>query len=146
MNRLEQLEQGLLKSDPPQMKVGNTVKVYVRIKEGDKERIQVFEGVVIRKKGKGHRETFTVRKVSFGVGVERIFPVHSPFITKVETIREGKVRRAKLYYIRSRTGRAARITEKERVFTSKKKSASPVEAETVPSTEVEEADEIKPQS
>ncbi len=136
MNRLAQLEQGLLKSDPPQMKVGNTVKVHVRIKEGEKERIQVFEGVVIRKKGEGNRKTFTVRKVSFGIGVERIFPVHSPFIAQVETVREGKVRRAKLYYIRSRTGRAARITEKERVVPSKK-TKTPSAKEVAPSAEPE---------
>lgn len=123
MNRLEQVEQGLLQKNPPQMKIGDTVKVHVRIKEGDKERIQIYEGVVIRKKGGSNRETFTVRKVSYGIGVERIFPVHSPYIAKVETVREGKVRRAKLYYIRDRTGRAARITDKERVRPSKKKSA-----------------------
>ncbi|MFQ5597113.1 MAG: 50S ribosomal protein L19 [Nitrospiria bacterium] len=123
MNRLEQLEQGLLKKDAPKMKIGDTVRVHVKIKEGDKERVQIYEGVVIRKKGGSNRETFTVRKVSYGVGVERIFPFHSPSISKVETIREGKVRRAKLYYIRNRTGRAARITEKEQSFTSPKKKA-----------------------
>ncbi len=124
MNRLEQVEQGLLKKDPPQMKIGDTVKVHVRIKEGNKERIQIYEGLVIRKKGGSNRATFTVRKISYGIGVERIFPLHSPFISKVETVREGKVRRAKLYYIRTRTGRAARITEKERVFPSKKRNLS----------------------
>lgn len=121
MNRLERLEAGLERKDAPEMKIGDTVRVHVRIKEGDKERIQVYEGIVIRKKGTRNRKTFTVRKTSFGIGVERIFPFHSPFIDKVETMREGKVHRAKLYYLRSRTGRAARIAEKERVRPAKKK-------------------------
>lgn len=122
MNRLERLEVGLEKKDAPEMKIGDTVRVHVRIKEGDKERIQVYEGIVIRKKGTRNRKTFTVRKTSFGIGVERIFPFHSPFIHKVETLREGKVRRAKLYYLRARTGRAARIAEKERARPVKKKA------------------------
>ncbi len=122
MNRLERLEEGFTKKDAPTMKIGDTVKVHVRIKEGEKERIQIYEGVVIRKKGTRNRKTFTVRKVSFGIGVERIFPIHSPFIDKVVTLKEGKVRRAKLYYLRSRTGRAARIAEKERVFPGKRKT------------------------
>lgn len=119
MNRLERLEEGLSRKDAPEMKIGDTVKVHVRIKEGDKERIQIYEGIVIRKNGTRNRETFTVRKTSFGIGVERIFPFHSPFIDKVETMREGQVRRAKLYYLRSRTGRAARIAEKERPIPAK---------------------------
>ncbi len=139
MNRLEQVEQGLLQKNPPEMKIGDTVKVHVRIKEGDKERIQIYEGVVIRKKGGANRETFTVRKVSYGVGVERIFPVHSPYIAKVETVREGKVRRAKLYYIRERTGKAARITEKERVYTSKKKGGPSTEKALTEETSADEA-------
>lgn len=122
MNRLERLEVGLEKKDAPEMKIGDTVRVHVRIKEGSKERIQVYEGIVIRKKGTRNRKTFTVRKTSFGIGVERIFPFHSPFIDKVETLREGKVRRAKLYYLRARTGRAARIAEKERARPAKKKA------------------------
>lgn len=126
MNRLERLEEGLIKKDAPEMKIGQTVRVHVRIKEGDKERIQVYEGIVIRIKGASNRKTFTVRKISFGVGVERIFPYSSPFIDKVEAIREGKVRRAKLYYLRSRTGRAARIAEKERTFPAKQKAAAAV--------------------
>lgn len=126
MNRLERLEKGLLKQQVPQIKIGDTVKVHVRIIEGEKERIQVYEGVVIRKKGTRNRETFTVRKVSYGVGVERIFPLHSPFINQVDVMREGKVQRAKLYYLRERTGRAARIGEKERVFSSEQKSPAPV--------------------
>lgn len=119
MNRLERLEEGLSRKDAPEMKIGDTVKVHVRIKEGDKERIQIYEGIVIRKNGTRNRKTFTVRKTSFGIGVERIFPFHSPFIDKVETMREGQVRRAKLYYLRSRTGRAARIAEKERPIPAK---------------------------
>ena len=126
MDRLERLEKGLLKQQTPQIKIGDTVKVHVRIIEGEKERIQVYEGVVIRKKGTRNRETFTVRKVSYGVGVERIFPMHSPFINQVDVVREGKVQRAKLYYLRERTGRAARIGEKERVFSSEPKSPAPV--------------------
>jgi large subunit ribosomal protein L19 len=126
MNRLERFEKGLLKQQVPQVKIGDTVKVHVKIIEGEKERIQVYEGVVIRKKGTRNRETFTVRKVSYGVGVERIFPLHSPFISQVDVMREGKVHRAKLYYLRERTGRAARIGEKERVFPQESKPAAPV--------------------
>src|SRR5581483_163450 len=129
MDRLERLEKGLLKQQTPQIKIGDTVKVHVRIIEGEKERIQVYEGVVIRKKGTRNRETFTVRKVSYGVGVERIFPMHSPFINQVDVVREGKVQRAKLYYLRERTGRAARIGEKERVCSSEPKSPDPVPEE-----------------
>ncbi len=126
MNRLERLEKGLLKQQIPQIKIGDTVKVHVKIIEGEKERIQVYEGVVIRKKGTRNRETFTVRKVSYGVGVERILPLHSPFINQVDVMREGKVHRAKLYYLRERTGRAARIGEKERVFPQEQKTAAPI--------------------
>lgn len=142
MNRLEQIEQGFLKKDVPNVIIGSTVRVHVRIKEGEKERIQVYEGVVIRKKGGSNRETFTVRKVSYGIGVERIFPLHSPFVTKVETVREGKVRRAKLYYIRERTGRAARIPEKERVYATKKKKgdAATQSVQLAEPTEIPEAD------
>jgi large subunit ribosomal protein L19 len=125
MTRLERLEKGLLKQQTPQIKIGDTVKVHVKIIEGEKERIQVYEGVVIRKKGTRNRETFTVRKVSYGVGVERIFPLHSPFISQVDVMREGKVHRAKLYYLRQRTGRAARIGERERVFSPEQKTVSP---------------------
>ena len=127
MNQLERLEEALQKKESHQMDIGSTVRVHVRIKEGDKERIQIYEGVVIRKKGTRNRKTFTVRKVSYGIGVERIFPLNSPFIEKVETIREGKVRRAKLYYLRARTGRAARIPEKERVRPSKQKALNEME-------------------
>lgn len=127
MNRLERLERGLLKQSVPDIKIGATVRVHVKIIEGEKERIQVYEGVVIRKKGTRNRETFTVRKVSYGVGVERVFPIHSPYITQIDVVREGKVNRAKLYYLRERTGQAARISERERAFTSEPKTTSPVE-------------------
>ncbi len=126
MNRLERLEKGLLKQSVPDIKIGATVRVHVKIVEGEKERIQVYEGVVIRKKGTRNRETFTVRKVSYGVGVERVFPIHSPYITQIDVVREGKVNRAKLYYLRERTGQAARISERERPFPTAPKT-SPVE-------------------
>jgi large subunit ribosomal protein L19 len=100
-----------LRTDIPEFKPGDTVAVHFKIKEGDKERIQIFEGVCIRKRGAGINATFTVRKVSFGVGVERIFPLHSPRIDKIEVKRRGRVRRAKLYYLRERSGKAARIKE-----------------------------------
>ena len=111
MNLVDLIEQPYLKEDIPAFRVGDTVKVHVRIKEGDKERIQVYEGVVIARKGKGATETFTVRRVAYNVGVERTFPVHSPKLAKIEIARRGKVRRAKLYYLRERTGKAARIKE-----------------------------------
>lgn len=132
MNTLERVERSLLRKDAPRPVIGNTVKVYYRIKEGDKSRIQVYEGVVIRIKGGSIRETFTVRKTSYGIGVERIFPIHSPLIEKIEVVREGRVRRAKLYYLRSRTGRAARIPEKARVFESSKKNPSASEKVSAP--------------
>jgi large subunit ribosomal protein L19 len=127
MNRLERLERGLLKQSVPDIKIGATVRVHVKIIEGEKERIQVYEGVVIRKKGTRNRETFTVRKVSYGVGVERVFPIHSPYITQIDVVREGKVNRAKLYYLRERTGQAARISEREKAVQSEPKATSPVE-------------------
>ena len=100
------------KSEPPKAEVGDTVRVHVHIKEGNRERIQVFEGTVIAKKHGGIEETFTVRRISYGVGVEKVFPVHSPILEKVEVIRSGKVRRAKLYYLRDRVGKSAKIKEK----------------------------------
>ena len=100
-----------LRAEPLDIKVGNTVRVHVRIKEGSRERVQVFEGVVIAKKHGGISETFTVRRVSYGVGVEKIFPINSPSIEKVELVRKGKVRRDKLYYLRDRVGKAARVKE-----------------------------------
>lgn len=103
------VEAGQLRSDIPEFKVGDTVRVHAKIIEGDKERIQVFEGVVISRANDGNRATFTVRKISYGVGVERIFPLHSPRIDKIEVVTRGKVRRAKLYYLRELSGKAARI-------------------------------------
>ncbi len=111
-NRVHALEQEYLRSDIPDFRAGDTIKVHVRVREGDKERIQIFQGVVIARRGGGSRETFTVRKVSGGVGVERIFPLHSPILSQIEMVRRGKVRRAKLYYLRSLRGRAARIEER----------------------------------
>jgi large subunit ribosomal protein L19 len=106
------VERAQLRDDLPDFRPGDTVKVHVRVVEGSRERIQVFQGFVLRRQGGGLRETFTVRKVSFGVGVERTFPVHSPSIAKVDLVMRGDVRRAKLYYLRERTGRAAKIKEK----------------------------------
>ena len=111
MNLLDIVEKQQLRTDIPSFKPGDTVKVHVKIKEGDKERIQVFEGICIGLKHGGVRATFTVRKISFGHGVERIFPIHSKVIDKVEVVRTGRVRRAKLYYIRELRGKAARIKE-----------------------------------
>lgn len=101
-----------LRTDLPAFEAGDTIKVMVRVREGDKERLQAFEGIVLAKKGGGINETFTIRKVSAGVGVERIFPLHSPTVGSIEVVRKGKVRRAKLYYLRNVTGKAARIKEK----------------------------------
>ena len=106
------LEQAQIRSDLPDFRPGDTLKVHVRVVEGSRSRIQVFQGVVIRRQGGGDRETFTVRKISYGVGVERTFPVHSPVIAKIEVVTRGDVRRAKLYYLRDRTGKAAKIKEK----------------------------------
>jgi large subunit ribosomal protein L19 len=111
MRRLEQLEKGYLKEKVDRFRVGDTVRVYMRIVEGEKERVQVFQGVVIRRKGGGVGESFTVRKYSYGVGVERIFPVHSPRIEKIEVVRSGRVRRARLYFLRKLKGKAARLKE-----------------------------------
>jgi large subunit ribosomal protein L19 len=112
MNTLDQVEAAYLRDDLPQFGPGDTVRVHVRVVEGGRERVQAFEGVVIARNGGGARETFTVRKISFGVGVERIFPVHAPIIQKIEVLRRGDVRRAKLYYLRDRVGKATRIKEK----------------------------------
>lgn len=111
MDALKMISNASLKQEVPAFSVGDTVKVHVRIKEGDKSRIQVFEGTVIAKKHGGVSETVTVRRVSYGVGVERTFPVNSPVIDKVEVVRKGKVRRAKLYYLRDRVGKAAKVKE-----------------------------------
>ncbi len=114
MNLLN-LERPYLKDDIPEFRAGDTVRVDVRVVEGNKERIQVYQGVVIARKGGGSRETFTVRKISGGIGVERVFPLHSPVIDKIEVVRRGKVRRAKLYYLRELRGKAARIEERREV-------------------------------
>lgn len=112
MNLIGAIEEGF-KKEITDFNVGDTVKVFVKVVEGDKERIQPFQGVVIARKGSGARETFMVRKISFGVGVEKIFPVYSPNINKIEVLKQGSVRRAKLYYIREKKGKAAKIKEKE---------------------------------
>ena len=106
------IEKNMPEKEAPSVTVGDTVRVHLKVKEGNRERIQVFEGTVIAKKHGGINETFTVRRISYGVGVEKVFPLHSPVIEKVETIRRGKVRRAKLYYLRDRVGKAAKVKEK----------------------------------
>ena len=112
MNTLDALDAGSLRDDIPDFRPGDTVKVHVRVIEGARSRIQVFQGVILRRQGGGIRETFTVRKVSFGVGVERTFPVHTPVVEKIEVLTRGDVRRAKLYYLRELRGKAAKIKEK----------------------------------
>ena len=112
MDVIRQLENQQLKKDVPEFGPGDTVKVHVLVKEGDKERSQIFEGVVIGRKGSGTNETFTVRKISSGISVERIFPLHSPQISKIQRVRQGRVRRSKLYYLRELKGKSARIREK----------------------------------
>jgi large subunit ribosomal protein L19 len=113
MNMLEKIQRENLKGGIPDFKVGDTVRVHAKVKEGDKERIQVFEGVVIRRKGHAVESTFTVRKVSYGIGVERIFPLHSPMVDKIEIASRGRVRRAKLYYLRDLSGKKARLEGEE---------------------------------
>ena len=112
MNPTDLVDRDSLRDDIPQFGPGDTLKVHVRVVEGNRERVQVFQGAVIRRQGSGARETFTVRKVSFGVGVERTFPVHSPIVSRIEVVSRGDVRRAKLYYLRDRVGRAAKVKEK----------------------------------
>ena len=112
MNATDLIDARSLRDDVPDFAPGDTLKVHVRVVEGAKERVQVFQGAVIRRQGSGLRETFTVRKVSYGVGVERTFPVHTPTVAKLEVVRKGDVRRAKLYYLRNRSGKAAKIKEK----------------------------------
>lgn len=111
MDALKMISEASMKQDVPEVAIGDTVKVHVRIKEGDKSRIQIFEGTVIAKKHGGINETFTVRRVAHGCGIERVFPLHSPAVDKVELVRHGKVRRAKLYYLRDRVGKAAKVKE-----------------------------------
>ncbi len=112
MDALKLISDPSLKAEAPEVNIGSTVRVHVKIREGERERIQVFEGTIIAKKGSGISSTFTVRRVSYGVGVERVFPVHSPNVAKVEVVRNGKVRRSKLYYLRDRVGKAAKVKEK----------------------------------
>ena len=112
MNAIDLIDAQSLRDDVPVFDAGDTLKVHVRVVEGTRERVQVFQGAVIRRQGDGLRETFTVRKVSFGVGVERTFPVHSPIVSKIEVMSRGDVRRAKLYYLRDRVGKSAKIKEK----------------------------------
>ena len=112
MKNTDLIDRASLRDDVPAFGPGDTLKVHVRVVEGNRERVQIFQGVVIRRQGSGLRETFTVRKVSFGVGVERTFPVHSPILARVEVLTRGDVRRAKLYYLRGRVGKAAKVKEK----------------------------------
>jgi large subunit ribosomal protein L19 len=111
MNDLQAVEAAYVRDDIPEFRAGDTVKVHVRVVEGGRERIQMFEGVVLARNGSGPRASFTVRKMSFGVGVERVFPLHAPIIAKIEVVRRGDVRRSKLYYLRDRAGKSARIKE-----------------------------------
>ncbi len=111
MNIIDIVERGQMRDDIPDFKPGDGVRVHVRVVEGERERIQIFEGTVIARKNKGVNETFTVRRISQGIGVERVFPVHSRFVNKIEVVRRGRVRRSKLYYLRSRIGKAARVKE-----------------------------------
>lgn len=134
MNIVDEIETSFMRSDLPDFRSGDTVAVHYKIKEGERERIQVFEGVVIAKKGGGSRETFIVRKVSYGVGVERIFALHSPLIDKIEVKRQGKVRRAKLYYLRGLSKKASRIKERSRLdqVNTKTKAANDIKVEVEP--------------
>lgn len=111
MDLMQSFNEKYLKAEPPKVEVGSTVRVHIKVKEGNRERIQVFEGTVIAKKHGGIEETFTVRRISYGIGVEKVFPVHAPSIEKIEVVRHGKVRRAKLYYLRNRVGKAAKVKE-----------------------------------
>jgi large subunit ribosomal protein L19 len=137
MNVIIELEKSMMRSDLPDFRSGDTISVHYKIKEGDRERIQIFEGVVIAKKGGGVRETFIVRKVSYGVGVERIFPLHTPLIDKIEVKKKGKVRKAKLYYLRGRSKKASRIKERSRYD-----QVAP--AKSAPQLPVETAAQIEP--
>ncbi len=122
MRGIQEIEDGTLRTDLPDFRPGDTVRVHVRIKEGDKQRIQIYEGVVIRRRRGGLRSTFTVRKMSYGVGVERIFPLHSPMVAKIEVKARGKVRRSRLFYLRERRGKAARIRERRGDVNRKERS------------------------
>jgi large subunit ribosomal protein L19 len=141
MNKTDLIEKPFLRSDIPDFRPGDTVKVHVRVVEGNRERVQVFQGVVIRRQNGGLRETFTVRKISFGVGVERTFPVHSPSIAKLELVSRGAVRRAKLYYLRELRGKKARI--KERRIDDAKLAAMEAASLAAAEAEVDEDDEAE---
>jgi len=134
MNIVDELEKTMMRESLPDFRPGDTVAVHYKIKEGERERIQIFEGVVIAKKGGGSRETFIVRKVSYGVGVERIFALHSPLIDKIEVKRQGKVRRAKLYYLRGLSKKASRIKERSRLdqVNTKAKATNDIKVEVEP--------------
>jgi large subunit ribosomal protein L19 len=134
---VQELESIQLRSNVPDFIPGDTVRVFVRIREGDKERLQAFEGVVIARKHSGLRETFTVRKVSFGIGVERIFPLHSPIIEHIEVVRRGRVRRAKLYYLRKLRGKKARVRERE-YFRAKPETGEGASSGVAPAVEAKE--------
>ena len=151
MNQLERLEQSLTQGQVPFFEIGDTVRVKVKVieertygkkTEEEKERIQVFEGVVIGRKGKKSNEMFTVRKISFGVGVERIFPIHSPSIAGIDVVRKGKVRRAKLYYLRTKKGKAAKVPERE--YTRGPQSTAAPSVATSSTTEVKESETPEP--
>jgi large subunit ribosomal protein L19 len=129
MNNVDLIEKPRLRDDLPDFRPGDTLRVHVRVAEAGRERIQVFQGVVIRRQGGGLRETFTVRKVSFGVGVERTFPVHSPTVSKIEVVTRGRVRRAKLYYLRERRGKRARIRELREPVPARSDKGAPAAAE-----------------
>lgn len=124
MNRLQRLNAAMVKKNVPVFEIGDTVRVHVKVVEGEKERVQVFEGTVISRKGGSSAETFTVRKVAYGVGVERIFLVHSPVVERVDVVRQGRVRRAKLFYLRTKKGKMARVAEREYMAESKPKPAA----------------------
>lgn len=151
MNKVDLIERTRLRKDIPPFRPGDQVKVHVKVREGGRERLQVFEGVVIARRGGGLRESFTVRKVSFGVGVERTFPIHAPAVAKLEVVRHGKVRRAKLYYLRELSGRRAKIEERrsriqewapEADVPEETADEQPVEAEAAEAAEAVEAQEV----
>ena len=128
MNPLVEVERSYLRQDVPEFRAGDTVRVQVRVKEGDKERLQAFQGVVVARKGSGTREMFTVRKISGGIGVERIFPLNAPVVDRIELVRRGRVRRAKLYYLRTKKGKFAKVEDREFKVESKAQSAAKLEA------------------
>jgi large subunit ribosomal protein L19 len=142
MNPTDLVDAVSVRDDIPDFAPGDTLKVHVRVVEGNKERVQVFQGVVIRRQGAGVRESFTVRKVSYGVGVERTFPVHSPVIARIEPVTRGAVRRAKLYYLRDRVGKAAKIKESRSAFESKPKAKAKAAVASDESTDEPDASQI----